>query len=102
MYPFDDSSSLVTAAQFVGLALATRWLLKPKETPAKKLHVDYGGETPLPLPLKIITSLPDAIRFPMLLKFSKPTPPKDSIDILGEDEGVDPVSYTHLTLPTKA
>jgi hypothetical protein len=85
----EDHSYLIAAAQLAGLALATRWLLTPKETPAKKLHVDYGAQSSLPLPIKIISYLPDSIRIPLLIKSSKPSPPKDSIDILGTDE-VDP------------
>lgn len=97
---FEDSSSyFIAAAQFAGLALATRWLLAPKETPAKKLHVDYGSQVTLPLPLKIITSLPDCIRLPLLVKSSKPNPPKDSIDVLGTDE-VDPYEKREI-LPGK-
>jgi hypothetical protein len=86
---FQDNSYLIVTAQLAGLALATRWLLTPKEAPAKKLHVDYGAPASLPLPIKIISSLPDFIRVPLLIKSSKPSPPKDSIDVLGTDE-VDP------------
>ena len=97
---FEDSSSyFLTIAQFAGLALATRWLLKPKEAPAKKLHVDYGPQVPLPLPIKIIASLPDSIRIPLLIKSSVPAPPKDSIDILGTNE-VDPYKKREI-LPGK-
>lgn len=97
---FEDSSSYtLTLIQFVGLALTTRWLLKPKEAPAKKLHVDYGPQVPLPLPLRIITSLPDSIRIPLLIKSSAPAPPKDSIDILGTNE-VDPYKKREI-LPDK-
>lgn len=94
MFDFDDdhSSYLIAAAQLTALVFATRWLLAtPKETaPAKKLHVDYGPEVDLPLPMKIIASLPDAIRIPLLVKSQAPTEPKDSIDILGTHEVVDP------------
>lgn len=103
MFDFDDdqSSYLIAAAQLTALVFATRWLLAtPKETaPAKKLHVDYGPAVDLPLPMKIIASLPDAIRIPLLIKSQAPTQPKDSIDILGTDE-VDPYKKREI-LPGK-
>lgn len=95
----EDSSNLAIALQVFALALATRWLLKTKKSSAKKLHVDYGGDVSLPLPLKIITSLPDSIRLPLLVKLAKPSPPKDSIDILGTNE-VDPYEKREI-LPGK-
>ena len=104
MFDFDDdhSSYLIAAAQLTALVFATRWLLAtPKETaPAKKLHVDYGPEVDLPLPMKIIASLPDAIRIPLLVKSQAPTEPKDSIDILGTHEVVDPYEKREI-LPGK-
>ncbi|KAL3786737.1 hypothetical protein HJC23_005300 [Cyclotella cryptica] len=96
---FEDSSNFAIALQFFTVVLATRWLLKSKATAAKKLNVDYGGDVSLPLPLKIIASLPDSIRIPLLVKLAKPSPPKDSIDILGTKE-VDPYKKREI-LPGK-
>ena len=40
---------------------------------------------PMPAAIKFIAMLPKSIRRSMAVKGSKPTPPRDAIDVLGED-----------------
>ena len=41
---------------------------------------------PMPAAIQLIAMLPKSIRRSMAIKGSKPTPPKDAIDVLGEDD----------------
>ena len=48
---------------------------------------------PMPAAIKFIAMLPKSIRRSMAIKGSKPTPPKDAIDVLGEDNKSAPNPY---------
>mmetsp|Transcript_27272 Transcript_27272/g.41984 ORF Transcript_27272/g.41984 Transcript_27272/m.41984 type:complete len:216 (+) Transcript_27272:146-793(+) len=99
-----STSSLAAALQTVAVgAVLYFWMRRRKSKPnekAKPLHVDYGKAISFPFPMKVIGSLPEWIRIPLMAKGSKPSPPRDSIDILGQDSEVDPYEKK-LILPGK-
>mmetsp|Transcript_17620 Transcript_17620/g.26997 ORF Transcript_17620/g.26997 Transcript_17620/m.26997 type:complete len:441 (-) Transcript_17620:39-1361(-) len=99
-----STSSLAAALQTVAIgAIVYFWMRRRKSKPnekAKPLHVDYGEAISFPFPMKVIGSLPEWIRIALMVKGSKPSPPRDSIDILGQDSEVDPYEKK-LILPGK-
>lgn len=48
---------------------------------------------PMPMAIKLIAMLPKSIRQSMAVKGSKPAPPKDAFDVLGEDDTSAPNPY---------
>ena len=88
-----NSSSLTAALPTVAVGVIVYYWMRRKSEPREHpqpLHILYYDKPPsFPFPMKVIAALPDWIRIPLLLKSSKPSPPKDSIDILGHGK-VDP------------
>ena len=95
-----DSSAIAIAAAAIGVSSVVL-LLKLNESPPQKLSFDYGKVPPASLPLRIITSLPDFIRIPLLTKTAKPSPPRDAFDILGTNSPTDPYVKKWEILPGK-
>eukprot|EP00569_Conticribra_weissflogii_P002034 CAMPEP_0171340486 /NCGR_PEP_ID=MMETSP0878-20121228/8601_1 /TAXON_ID=67004 /ORGANISM="Thalassiosira weissflogii, Strain CCMP1336" /LENGTH=431 /DNA_ID=CAMNT_0011842563 /DNA_START=55 /DNA_END=1350 /DNA_ORIENTATION=- len=87
-----------TTAAATALTLSTIYLLKKHHNLSKpqKLKFDYGKPAPSPLPLKILTSLPDFLRIPLFNSTAKPSPPKDAIDILGPNSDVSPFEISEV------
>lgn len=88
-----SNSSLNAALQTVAVGVILYFWMRRRSEPneqAKPLLVDYGETISLPFPMKVIASLPEWIRIPLMIKAGKPSPPRDSIDILGQDSTVDP------------
>lgn len=88
-----STSSLNAALQTVAAGLILYLWMRRRSEPneqAKPLLVDYGKTLSCPFPMKVIASLPEWIRIPLMIKASKPSPPRDSIDVLGQGSAVDP------------
>lgn len=108
-----STSTLTAALQTLAIGVIMYfWMRRKSKEQAKPLHVDYGEAMSFPFPLKVIGALPDCIRIPLLVKGGKPTPPRDSIDVLGQNSKHDPyekkiivagkiwsVRYSFLTSP---
>lgn len=94
MVPSASSRDVDVALQTVaiGVILYYLWMHRRSEPneKVKPLLVDYGDKISCPFPMKVIASLPEWIRIPLMIKASKPSLPRDSIDVLGQDNNVDP------------
>ena len=98
-----SSSSLAAALQTVAVGLIVYyWMLRKSKSKeqAQPLHVDYGEAPSFPVAMKVIGALPEWIRIPLMIKGAKPSPPRDSIDVLGSDGKVDPYDKKEI-LPGK-
>lgn len=85
-----SASSLTTALQTVAVGAVIYYYMRrrSKQNEAKPLHVNYGEATTFPFPMQVIASLPEWIRIPLMVKGSKPSLPRDCIDVLGQDSKV--------------
>ncbi|KAL7496261.1 hypothetical protein ACHAWT_004425 [Skeletonema menzelii] len=97
-----SASSLTTALQTVAVGVVIYFWMRRRSKPneAKPLHVDYGEATTFPFPMQVIASLPEWIRIPLMVKGSKPSLPRDGIDVLGQDSECDPYEKS-VILPGK-
>ena len=87
-----STSSLTVALQTVAIGVILYFWMRRKSKPndqAKPLHVNYGESVSFPFPMKVIGALPEWIRIPLMVKGAKPSPPRDSIDVLGQDCNID-------------
>ena len=97
-----SASSLTAALQTVAVGVVIYFWMRRRSKPneAKPLLINYGEATSPPFPVQVIASLPEWIRIPLMVKGSKPSLPRDCIDVLGQDSEVDPYEKS-VILPGK-
>ena len=94
---FAKAGVAVTAVALMTAYLVARRRKKDDSVAGKSssFPIEYN-HPPLPTAFKVIARLPKFIRRALAAKGSKPTPPRDAIDVLGEGAAPDPYDIVEL------